>query len=159
MPAAGRGQQDEPARAPLVDFGEGVRGLEIAVGTKGQPVREGDEVRVRLRGRLATKNGWLFLDDFADDDERLLVFNRGWVRGLEVAVVGMRPGGVRRVILPPPVSYTDPEQEPVPTSYWGRQRLRTTVFNDVRLANGEGDTLATTIFDVEVVGVRSRAGD
>ena len=34
-----------------------------------------------------------------------------------------------------------------------RDRLYTTIFNPTRIANGEGDTLATVIFDVELVRV------
>lgn len=35
-----------------------------------------------------------------------------------------------------------------------RQRLFTTIFNPTRLANGEGSTLGTVIFDIELVSLR-----
>jgi hypothetical protein len=38
--------------------------------------------------------------------------------------------------------------------FFDRQRLFTTIFNPTRLANGEGSTLGTLIFDIELVGLR-----
>ncbi|XP_074315753.1 peptidyl-prolyl cis-trans isomerase FKBP17-1, chloroplastic isoform X2 [Silene latifolia] len=39
-------------------------------------------------------------------------------------------------------------------SFFDRQRLFTTIFNPTRLANGEGSTLRTLIFDIELVNVK-----
>jgi hypothetical protein len=36
-----------------------------------------------------------------------------------------------------------------------RQRLFTTIFNPTRLANGEGSTLGTLVFDIELVSIRT----
>ncbi|XP_064983388.1 peptidyl-prolyl cis-trans isomerase FKBP17-1, chloroplastic-like isoform X2 [Musa acuminata AAA Group] len=38
--------------------------------------------------------------------------------------------------------------------FFDRQRLFTTIFNPTRLANGEGSTLGTLIFDIELVSSR-----
>lgn len=38
--------------------------------------------------------------------------------------------------------------------FFDRQRLFTTIFNPTRLANGEGSTLGTLIFDIELVSLR-----
>mmetsp|Transcript_9560 Transcript_9560/g.17230 ORF Transcript_9560/g.17230 Transcript_9560/m.17230 type:complete len:96 (-) Transcript_9560:61-348(-) len=35
-----------------------------------------------------------------------------------------------------------------------RRRLYSTIFNEVRMANGEGSTLATVVFDIELMAVR-----
>jgi hypothetical protein len=56
------------------------------------------------------------------------------------------------------VSYRDKTQEPVPRDFANRQRLYTTIFNPTRLANGEGDTLSTVVFDIELVRVRKQRG-
>jgi len=56
----------------------------------------------------------------------------------QVGTVGMQEGGVRRVVIPPPVSYQDKSQEPVPRDFSNRQRLYTTIFNPTRIANGRG---------------------
>ncbi|CAN1327627.1 Peptidyl-prolyl cis-trans isomerase FKBP17-1, chloroplastic [Linum perenne] len=39
--------------------------------------------------------------------------------------------------------------------FFDRQRLFTTIFNPTRLANGEGSTLGTLIFDIELVSLRN----
>jgi len=139
------------------NYGEGVRGVDLLVGAdSGKAVEEGDTVKVRLKGRLMAKNGWVFLDDGLADNDRVFTVGRDGkdvIRGLEVALLGMRAGGVRRVILPPPVSYTQPGQEPQPSDGAFKRRLESTIFNPTRLANGEGDTLATTMFDVELVRI------
>ena len=38
--------------------------------------------------------------------------------------------------------------------FFDRQRLFTTIFNPTRLANGEGSTLGTLIFDIELVTLK-----
>ncbi|KAF7088985.1 hypothetical protein CFC21_092051 [Triticum aestivum] len=38
--------------------------------------------------------------------------------------------------------------------FFDRQRLFTTIFNPTRLANGEGSTLGTVIFDIELISIR-----
>ena len=81
------------------------------------------------------------------------------IEGLEIGTLGMQEGGVRRVVIPPPLSYQDKSQEPVPRDFSNRQRLYTTIFNPTRLANGEGDTLSTVIFDVELVRVTGAISD
>ncbi|AQK60400.1 Peptidyl-prolyl cis-trans isomerase [Zea mays] len=40
--------------------------------------------------------------------------------------------------------------------FFDRQRLFTTIFNPTRLANGEGSTLGTLIFDIELINIRQR---
>ncbi|AQK60396.1 Peptidyl-prolyl cis-trans isomerase [Zea mays] len=68
----------------------------------------------------------------------------------------MRVGGLRRVIIPPSQGYQNTSQEPVPPNFFDRQRLFTTIFNPTRLANGEGSTLGTLIFDIELINIRQR---
>jgi FKBP-type peptidyl-prolyl cis-trans isomerase len=108
---------------------------------------------------LFAKQGWIFTDDVGEGKDGLPQSHRFTVgageviRGLEIGVLGMKEGGVRRVVCPPGVSYQDKEQQPVPRDFSNRQRLYTTIFNPTRLANGEGDTLSTVIFDIELVRV------
>ncbi|EFJ12726.1 hypothetical protein SELMODRAFT_123709 [Selaginella moellendorffii] len=65
----------------------------------------------------------------------------------------MRPGGIRRVIIPPSQGYQSTTQDPLPPNIFDRQRLFTTIFNPTRVANGESSTLGTLVFDVELVRV------
>ncbi|KAJ6748194.1 PEPTIDYL-PROLYL CIS-TRANS ISOMERASE FKBP17-1 CHLOROPLASTIC [Salix purpurea] len=76
--------------------------------------------------------------------------------GLKTAVRSMRVGGVRRVIIPPSQGYQNTTQEPLPPNFFDRQRLFTTIFNPTRLANGEGSTLGTLIFDNELVSLKNQ---
>ncbi|WVZ77752.1 hypothetical protein U9M48_025579 [Paspalum notatum var. saurae] len=69
----------------------------------------------------------------------------------------MRVGGLRRVIIPPSQGYQNSSQEPIPPNFFDRQRLFTTVFNPTRLANGEGSTLGTLIFDIELINIRQHS--
>ncbi|CAL5023778.1 unnamed protein product [Urochloa decumbens] len=41
--------------------------------------------------------------------------------------------------------------------FFDRQRLFTTIFNPTRLANGEGSTLGTLIFDIELISIRQHS--
>ncbi|CAH2078499.1 unnamed protein product, partial [Thlaspi arvense] len=76
------------------------------------------------------------------------------IPGIETAVRSMRVGGIRRVIIPPSQGYQNTSQEPLPPNFFDRQRLFTTIFNPTRLANGEGSTLGTLVFDIELVSTR-----
>jgi FKBP-type peptidyl-prolyl cis-trans isomerase len=151
---------EAPPRPTPRDLGSGVKGVDLIPGALDAPTaRPGDAVRVLLKGRLFAKQGWIFTDDYVEGpggtpEPRAFVLGAGQViEGLDIAVRGMRVGGVRRVVIPPPVSYRDETQEPIPRDFSNRRRLYTTIFNPTRLANGEGDTLSTVIFDVELVRV------
>ena len=157
--ARGAPAVDAP-RPAARDLGSGVKGVDLIPGALDAPTaRPGDAVRVLLKGRLFAKQGWIFTNDYVEGpggtpEPRAFVLGAGQViEGLDIAVRGMREGGVRRVVIPPPVSYRDETQEPIPRDFSNRRRLYTTIFNPTRLANGEGDTLATVIFDVELVRV------
>lgn len=148
------------------DLGDGVRGVDLVPGTPGGAVAcPGATVRVLLKGRLFAKQGWIFTDDYAEAARDGLPAPRTFtlgahevIEGLEIGTVGMTEGGVRRIVIPPALSYQDRTQEPVPRDFANRQRLYTTIFNPTRLANGEGDTLSTVIFDVELVRVVGGGG-
>ncbi|CAN1166323.1 Peptidyl-prolyl cis-trans isomerase FKBP17-1, chloroplastic [Linum perenne] len=77
------------------------------------------------------------------------------ISGIESAVKSMKVGGIRRVVIPPSQGYQNTSQEPLPPNFFDRQRLFTTIFNPTRLANGEGSTLGTLIFDIELVSLRN----
>ncbi|XP_071725165.1 peptidyl-prolyl cis-trans isomerase FKBP17-1, chloroplastic-like [Rutidosis leptorrhynchoides] len=151
--------------AVITDFVEipnsgGVKALDLRVGTGPVPV-DGDQVAIHYYGRLAAKQGWRFDStyDHKDDTGEPLpfVFTLGSgnvISGIETAVRSMKASGLRRVIIPPSQGYQNTSQEPLPPNYFDRQRLFTTIFNPTRLANGEGSTLGTLIFDIELVSVR-----
>ncbi|CAI8602568.1 unnamed protein product [Vicia faba] len=153
------------SKRPIADFSElpnsgGVKALELLVGS-GEVPSDGDQVEIHYYGRLAAKQGWRFDSTYEHKDENgdpspfVFVLGSGKViGGIDVAVKSMKVGGIRRVIIPPSLGYQNTSQEPIPPNFFDRQRLFTTIFNPTRLANGEGSTLGTLIFDIELVSLR-----
>ncbi|KAL0534632.1 hypothetical protein IC582_028923 [Cucumis melo] len=138
----------------------GVKALELRIGSGETPLH-GDQVVVHYYGRLAAKQGWRFDTTYDHKDENgeplpfTFVLGSGKViAGMEAAVKSMKVGGIRRVIIPPSQGYQNTSQEPIPPNYFDRQRLFTTIFNPTRLANGEGSSLGTLIFDIELLQIR-----
>ncbi|KAA8544771.1 hypothetical protein F0562_019525 [Nyssa sinensis] len=144
----------------------GVKALELRTGTGDFPVN-GDQVAIHYYGRLAAKQGWRFDSTYDHKDETgepipfVFILGSGKdpqskkvISGIEAAVRSMKVGGVCRVIIPPSQGYQNTSQEPIPPNFFDRQRLFTTIFNPTRLANGEGSTLGTLTFDIELVSLR-----
>ncbi|PKA56058.1 Peptidyl-prolyl cis-trans isomerase FKBP17-1, chloroplastic [Apostasia shenzhenica] len=138
----------------------GVKALDIRDGSGASPAI-GDKVAVHYYGRLAAKQGWRFDSTYEHKDETgepvpfVFIIGSGKViSGLEAAVRTMKVGGIRRVIIPPSQGYQNTSQEPIPPNFFDRQRLFTTIFNPTRLANGEGSTLGTLIYDIELISLR-----
>ncbi|PHT62652.1 Peptidyl-prolyl cis-trans isomerase FKBP17-1, chloroplastic [Capsicum annuum] len=138
----------------------GVKALDLRIGDGETPL-DGDVIAIHYYGRLAAKQGWRFDSTYDHKDETgepipfSFVLGSGKViSGIETAVRSMKVGGLRRVIIPPSQGYQNTSQEPLPPNYFDRQRLFTTIFNPTRLANGEGATLGTVIFDIELVSLR-----
>ncbi|XP_062160902.1 peptidyl-prolyl cis-trans isomerase FKBP17-1, chloroplastic isoform X1 [Alnus glutinosa] len=138
----------------------GVKVLDVRFGSGELPL-DGDQVAIHYYGRLAAKQGWRFDSTYDHKDENgepipfVFVLGSGKViSGIEAAVRSMKVGGIRRVIIPQSQGYQSTSQEPIPPNFFDRQRLFTTIFNPTRLANGEGSTLGTLIFDIEFVSAR-----
>ncbi|XP_039114415.1 peptidyl-prolyl cis-trans isomerase FKBP17-1, chloroplastic isoform X1 [Dioscorea cayenensis subsp. rotundata] len=152
------------SHASLSDFVQlpasgGVKALDLRIGHGDLPI-DGDQIAIHYYGRLAAKQGWRFDSTYDHKDEAgdpvpfVFVLGSGKViSGIEAAVRSMRVGGVRRVIIPPSEGYQNTMQEPIPPNFFDRQRLFTTIFNPTRLANGEGSSLGTLVFDIELVSL------
>ncbi|KMZ74402.1 Peptidyl-prolyl cis-trans isomerase FKBP17-1, chloroplastic [Zostera marina] len=139
----------------------GVKVLELRVGGGASPTH-GDKVAIHYYGRLAAKQGWRFDSTYDHKDSTGVpipfVFTIGSsdnvISGIQIAVKSMRVGGIRRVIIPPSQGYQTTSQQPLPPNFFDRQRLFTTIFNPTRIANGESSTLATLVFDIELISAR-----
>ncbi|MED6138405.1 hypothetical protein PIB30_073962 [Stylosanthes scabra] len=154
------------SKFPISEFSElpnsgGLKFLDLRLGSGDEVPSDGDKVAIHYYGRLAAKQGWRFDSTYDHKDENgdpnpfVFVLGSGKViDGIEMAVRSMKVGGIRRVIIPPPLGYQNTSQEPIPPNFFDRQRLFTTIFNPTRLANGEGSTLGTLIFDIELVTLR-----
>jgi len=71
------------------------------------------------------------------------------IAGLQEGVSTMRPGGIRRLIIPNALGYTDNGKVPIPPSFDGFQRFRIVYFNDNRKAKPD------LIFDVKLFNFKS----
>ncbi|XP_051133651.1 peptidyl-prolyl cis-trans isomerase FKBP17-1, chloroplastic [Andrographis paniculata] len=141
----------------------GVRALDLRIPDDGDgdTPMDGDKIAIHYYGRLAAKQGWRFDSTYDHKDENgeavpfeFILGSGKVIGGIESAVRSMRVGGIRRVIIPPSQGYQNTFQEPVPPNFFDRQRLYATIFNPTRLANGEGKTLGTIIFDIELVSLK-----
>ncbi|KAL5549109.1 hypothetical protein UlMin_004340 [Ulmus minor] len=153
------------SKSAISDFFElpdsgGVKALDLRVGS-GEVPAVGDQVAVHYYGRLAAKQGWRFDSTYDHKDQNgepipfvFFIGSGKVISGIETAVKSMKVGGIRRIIIPPSQGYQTTSQEPIPPNFFDRQRLFTTIFNPTRLANGEGSTLGTLIFDIELLSLR-----
>jgi FKBP-type peptidyl-prolyl cis-trans isomerase len=118
VPAPTQDPTDPPASPPEVtDEGitteSGLIIIDIEEGT-GDPIQEGDIVAINYTGWLAD-TGDLF-DSSLDNTSpyRLQVGAGGVIDGWEEGVPGMKPGGKRRLIIPPELAYGDAGQGDIP---------------------------------------------
>jgi len=98
----------EPEGPPTLPIGletertaSGLERIDVTPG-EGTPVRDGQMVRIRYRiwlldGTLAQETG--------QDDHAFVPGEGGEIPALEEGVVGMRPGGHRRLIVPSDLAY------------------------------------------------------
>lgn len=142
----------------------GVRVADILEGTNGGAsviVTSNSKVNVHLLGRLLGKQGWIFEDSQAagEDPFRLDLGTGTVIPGLEEGLIGMKPGGRRRIVVPSAVGYTSRKLEPIPREFSNKQRLYTTVMNSERIERERqalgADLAGVVVFDVELLRVRN----
>lgn len=100
------------------DLGDGLKAAEIKVPTPEDPdfaqqVKDGDLVTVDLVGRLTGWNGLVFVKttDAGGASENAVTFRVGAkeaIPGLDRGVLGMRKGGIRRLVIPGSLGYPRP---------------------------------------------------
>jgi len=142
----------------------GLKYSDFKVGA-GPAVGRDSRVTIHVVGRLVGRQGWVFENSQKDDDEpyRLQMGANSMIAGLEEGLLGMNEGGIRRMVIPSPIGYVDREHEPIPRDVGQRQRLYTTVLNQVRLQQearglGDGNDVAgVVLLDVKLLGVRPPA--
>ena len=95
----------------------------------GGVVKEGSKVNVQWV--LRRSNGY-FVDSSAVSDSVPFIFEvgdpKGAIRGLDEGIRGMRAGGSRRILVPPPLAYVDGVDDgkpgPIPAGFGPRQQMR-----------------------------------
>jgi FKBP-type peptidyl-prolyl cis-trans isomerase len=89
---------DDPG---LRDGGEGLKVRDLKEGS-GEPVPAGAKVKVHYTGWLT--NGTVF-DSSVQRREPIEFELSGVVRGWTIGIPGMKPGGVRKLVIPPSIGY------------------------------------------------------
>jgi len=138
-----------------------------------QEVKKGDRVVLNVKGYLAGRQGWLFLDTFNSkqgEAVRITIGETPCIKGLEQGLLGdgtkegmppMTKGGKRRLVVPSRLGYTSRGLQPEPQDEGARRRLYSTVLNEVRgererQALGGDSVVGKIILDVEVVAIKGK---
>lgn len=92
----------------------------------GSEAKDGSTVSVNYTTRLRGLNGIKVQSTFDDESAPPFVFRVGdpnVVPGVNEAIIGMRVGGFRRVVVPPNLAYQSPDMKPPVTEFFARRRL------------------------------------
>lgn len=130
----------------------------------GPDVKNGDKVIFNYKGRLAGRQGWIYDDTYAAEPVRIILGATPAIEGIEIGFIGddkimpaMKVGGKRRLVIPSRLGYKNKEQLPIPRDFGSRQRLYSTVLNDIREsreAEALGDSLVgRLVLDVDLIRV------
>ena len=128
----------------------GVKIKDFSVGTGSGMVESGSNVSVQCSGRLLNLNGVVFYntknnnpDGFGAIPLTITLGKGEAIPGLEAGIVGMRKNGIRRIIIPAELAYSNyPDLEPKPMSDLDQRALDSVVKNPRRDA--------TILFDVRL---------
>lgn len=134
---------------PFVTLPNGVKIKDFRIGT-GDKVKPDSTVQIQASGRLLNLNGEVFYntknnnpDGFGAIPLSIKLNNGEAVPGLEAGLIGMKKGGIRRIIVPPDLAYSKfPNLEPRPMNANDQRTLDSVVKNPRRDA--------TILFDVSV---------
>ena len=128
----------------------GVKVKDFSVGSGSEVVGPNSRVSVQCSGRLLNLNGVVFYNTKNNNPDGFgaipLTVNLGKgeaIPGLEAGIVGMRKNGIRRIIIPADLAYSQyPGLEPKPINDLDQRALDSVVKNPRRDA--------TILFDVRV---------
>lgn len=135
---------------PFVDLANGVRVKDFRRGSGDDTVEAGSIVQVQCSGKLLNLNGVSFYNTKNNNPDGFgavpLTINIGRgeaLPGLESGIIGMRKGGIRRIIVPADLAYSKyPDLEPKPMNSNDQRALDSVVKNPRRDA--------TILFDVSL---------
>mmetsp|Transcript_38510 Transcript_38510/g.115539 ORF Transcript_38510/g.115539 Transcript_38510/m.115539 type:complete len:245 (-) Transcript_38510:227-961(-) len=149
------GQAPAPeGETPFRTLSDGVQVKDFRAGTGDVVVGNGSKVAVQMTGRLLNLNGVVFYDTKKNNPDGFgglpLSFTMGdgtALPGLESGLRGMGKGGIRRIIVPPELGYTNfPGREPIPLDGTDQRALDSVIKNPRRDA--------TLLFDVKLERVK-----
>lgn len=98
------------------------------------------KVSIDVKGYLAGRNGWNYIDTIADDNTiRLDMEKTPMIEGLKIGIIGdgsdippMHKNEKRRLVIPSRLGYETVNDEPIPINDDNKRRLYSTVFNNER---------------------------
>lgn len=136
--------------SPFVTLENGVKVKDFKMGTGKESIGPNSQVSMQISARLLNLNGVIFYNTKSNNPDGFgalpLVVNLGngtCLPGLETGLVGMKKGGIRRIIVPEDLAYNKfPDLEPRPTNLNDQRALDAVVKNPRR----DGSIL----FDVSV---------
>jgi len=134
----------------FVELANGVKVKDFRLGSGDEVVKADSQVKIQASGRLLNLNGVIFFNTKNNNPDGFgaipLSINLGKgeaLPGLESGIVGMRKGGIRRIIIPADLAYSKyPDLEPKPMNANDQRALDSVVKNPRRDA--------TILFDVSV---------
>jgi hypothetical protein len=143
--------------SPFVTLQNGVqvKDFRISLTPDAPTVGSGSRVSFQCTGRLLNLNGVIFystkntnVDGFGPEPLTVTLGKNELLPGLEAGMIGMKKGGIRRIIVPADLAYSKfPDLEPKPTSALDQRALDSVVKNPRRDA--------TILFDVSVERVKN----
>lgn len=152
----GRQERAPDGETPFVTLSNGVQIKDYRIGDSDTSVvRSGSRIELTIKGRLLNLNGVIFYDTKSNDPNGFgegtpLVFTVGQnvaLPGLESGILGMKKGGIRRIIVPADVGYGSfPNLEPQPMTDVEKRSLDSVIKNPRRDQ--------TVMFDVKVERIR-----
>lgn len=136
--------------SPFVTLANGVKIKDFKLGGGDSSVTPSSRVSIQCSGRLLNLNGVVFYNTKNNNPDGFgaipLTIDLGQgqaVKGLEAGLVGMKKGGIRRIIVPQELAYNqNPDLEPKPMNANDQRALDSVVKNSRR----DGAIL----FDVQV---------
>lgn len=134
----------------FIELANGVKVKDFKSGTGDAVVQPTSTVQIQCNGRLLNLNGVSFYntknnnpDGFGAIPLSIHLGQGEAIPGLESGIVGMRKGGIRRIIIPADLAYSKfPDLEPKPMSAIDQRALDSVIKNPRRDA--------TVLFDVSV---------
>lgn len=136
--------------APFIELQNGVKVKDFKYGTGDSIFKADSMVQIQCSGKLLNLNGVSFYNTKNNNPDGFgaipltITLGRGeCIPGLESGIVGMKKGGIRRIIIPPELAYSGfPDLEPRPTNANDQRALDSVVKNPRRDA--------TILFDVSL---------
>jgi hypothetical protein len=126
--------------APFITLDNGVKVKDFRVGSGDATVGPSSRVEIQCSGRLLNLNGVIFYNTKSNNPDGFgaipltLELGKGQaVPGLEAGLVGMKKGGIRRIIVPQELAYNKaPDLEPKPMNLNDQRALDSVVKNPRR---------------------------